>query len=404
MKCRFLVGLLGLSLCGLVACSNRSAITTGTGTGVLWYATQGDSSLWANTVTLSSGGITQIGGAVSTGSFPFTIALTPSLDTLFVDNSASQTISAYSIGSGGGLTAASGTTKSGPTPMGMAIDPAGKFLFVANQGSFDLTQAGAQPGTVSVFSISSTTLTPVKGSPFKTELPGDSNGSGPIAVVVSATGKFLYVSNNYSGTVTGFTISSSGALTPFPTPPYIVGTAPAGLGMVPGGGFLYVTNSSPVSNNLSAFAICDQVVTSCADPNKPDGTLTPVAGSPFPAGLGPIAIAADPSPAFHFLYVLNKQSNQISEYSYATGTGVLNQLSTPSISTGHTPTSFVIISGTTGPTNIGNTLTNPTDYVYVTNLGDGTISAYTLNTTTGVLTQLGQAITTTVNPAAIAAN
>jgi len=402
MKCRFLLCLLGLSflslsLCTLVACSSRSATSAGVGTGLLWYATQGDSSLWAYTVALGNGTLTQVGSRVSTGSFPLSIALTPSLNTLFVDNGVSRTISAYSIASGGGLTAASGTTKTEPTPMGMAVDPAGKFLFVANQGSFSLTQ----PGTISVFSISGTTLKPVAGSPFKTEVPGDVTGSGPVAVVVSATGKFLYVANNFSGTVTGFTIGSSGALTQFPTPPYIVGTAPAGLAITPGGAFLYVANSSPVSNNVSAFAICDKVVTSCANPNRPDGTLTPVLGSPFAAGLGPVAIAADP--AFNFLYVLDEQSNQISEYTYGSGTGVLSPLSTPSISTGNKPTSFVVISGTTG-SNIGNTLTNTTDYVYVTNLGDSTLSVYTLNTTTGVLNQLGQAFTTTVNPVAIAAN
>jgi 6-phosphogluconolactonase len=406
MKCRFLVGLLGVSLCGLMACSNRTATTTGIGTGTLWYATQGDSSIWAYTVTLSNGGLTQVGPVQSTDTAPFAIALTPTLDTLFVDNYASQTISSYSIGAGGVLSAGSDSAKTGSAPMGMAIDPAGKFLFVANQGSFNLAQAGAEPGSISVFSISGTGLTPVAGSPFKTEVPGDVNGSGPVAVVVSASGKFLYVSNNYTGTVTGFTIGSSGALTQFPTPPYIVGTAPAGIAIIPSGAFLYVANSSPVSNNISAFAICDLVVTSCVNPNKPDGTLTPVVGSPFAAGLGPVAIAADPS--FKFLYVVNKQSNDISEYTYGSGNGVLSPLSSPIISTGHTPTSMVIISGTTGSnngsSNIGNTLTNPTDYVYVTNFGDSTLSVYTLNTTTGILTQLGQAIVTTVNPAAIAAN
>lgn len=402
MRCRFLVGLLGVSLCGLIACSNRSATTTGIGTGTLWYATQGDSSVWAYTVTLSNGGLTQVGPTQTTGAAPFAIALTPTLDTLFVDNHDSQTVSSYSIASGGTLTPGSSTAKTGPSPMGMAIDPAGKFLFVANQGSFNLSQAGAEPGSISVFSISGTGLTPVKGSPFKTEVPGDINGSGPVAVVVSASGKFLYVSNTYTGTVTGFTIGSSGALTQFPTPPYLVGTAPVGLAIVPSGAFLYIANSSPVSNSISAFSICDKVVTSCADPNSPDGTLTPVTGSPFPAGLGPVAIAADPS--YKFLYVLNKQSNEISEYTYGSGSGVLSPLSSPNISTGHTPTSLVVISGTTGSNNIGNTLTNPTDYVYVTNFGDSTLSVYTLNTTTGILTQLGQAIVTTVNPAAIAAN
>jgi 6-phosphogluconolactonase (cycloisomerase 2 family) len=210
----------------------------------------------------------------------------------------------------------------------------------------------------------------------------------------------LYVANNFTDTVSAFKIGSSGKLTQLGPSPYTVGTAPSGLGMIPSGGFLYVANTG--SNNVSAFAICDKVTTSCANPDSPDGTLTPVTGSPFSAGLGPVTITADPS--FQFLYVLNKQSSDISEFSYAPGSGILSPLSSPSVSTGLTPFSLVIIAGATG-TNVGNTLTNPTDFVFVANNGASTVSEFNLNTSSGVLSPVG--VATTIiggNPSAVAAN
>ncbi len=116
--------------------------------------------------------------------------------------------------------------------------------------------------------------------------------------------------------------------------------------------------------------------------------LREVAGSPFPAGLGPVAIAFDPN--FNFAYVVDKGSNTISQYSYGTGNGVLTPLSPATISTGLTPVSIALRVGATG-TNIGNTTTNPTDYVYVANSGAGTISIYTLTTSTGTSERLRHA-------------
>jgi len=390
MRLRVLSSVLVISLCGSLACTSRSTTAATVNSATLYLALQGSASLQVYTATASSGVISPSGNPLPTGSMPFAIALTPSLSTLFVDNNASDTISAYTVNSDGTLTAASGTAATGSMPMGMAIDPAGKYLFVANQGS----------SNISVFSISGTSLAEVAGSPFTTIPAGTKEATLPTAVAVSATGNFLYVANNFTGTVSAYSIAGSGALTPLGPSPYTVGTAPSGLEIPASGGFLYVTNTG--SNNVSAFAICDKVTTSCANPSAPDGTLTPVAGSPFSAGIGPVAIAADP--AFNFLYVLDKQSSQISEYSYAPGSGVLSPLSTPSVSTGLTPFSLVIISGTTG-TNIGNTLTNPTDFVFVANNGASTVSAFTLNTTSGVLTPLGAPTTVNGgNPSAVAAN
>jgi 6-phosphogluconolactonase len=199
------------------------------------------------------------------------------------------------------------------------------------------------------------------------------------------------VANQLANFVSVFSINStSGALTPLGVPFYDDGqSSPSGLAVTPNGGFLYIANAGANSNNISAYAICDSVVTSCANPNTPDGTLTPVSGSPFPAGLGPVAIAFDPG--FNFAYVVDKGSNTVSQYSFGPGNGVLTPLSPGTISTGSTPVSIAVLSGVV-PADVGNTLFNITDYAYVANLGSGTISIFSLTTASGLLNVVGQPI------------
>ena len=393
MKFRFLQRVaLPLLLLGLMACSGSNSSFTGGGAGLLFVTAQANTTVSAFTVNLSNGLLSADGTSVGTGAVPSAIAVTPIANVLFVANSGADSISSYTVNSDGSLTAASGTAATGKTPMGLALDPTGKFLFAANQGS----------SNVSAFSISGSSLTVVPGSPFTTIPVGLSypNGTLPAAVAVSNSGKFLYVANQLANFVSAFSINStSGALTPLGVAFYNVGTAPSGLGISPNGGFLYVLNAGADSNNINVFAICDNVINSCTDVNSPDGTLTPVAGSPFPAGLGPVAITFDPN--FNFAYVVDKQSNTVSQYSYGTGSWVLTALSPGTISTGSTPVSIALRVGATG-TNIGNTITNPTDWVYVANIGSGTISIFTLTTTTGLLNVSGMPFTTFGQTSALA--
>ncbi len=397
MKFRSLAvaALLGWLVCFTACSSGNSATSATSGIGVLYVTAQANTTISAFSVTLSSGGLAAVGTTLGTGAVPFAVAITPAVNALFVTNTGANNLSSYTINSDGSLTAVSGTTASGMNPMGAATDPAGKYLFVANQGTFQ----NPKSGTISVFTINGTALTAVAGSPFATESVGDLTGSGPVSVAVSASGNYVYAANQFSNTVSAFSVNStSGMLTPLGTSPYSVGTSPSGLAITPNGGFLYVANAG--SDNVSAFAICDTVVTTCANVNSPDGSLSPVTGSPFPAGGGPVAIAFDP--AFAFVYVVDKQSDQISQYSYGTGSGVLSPLSPTAISTGATPVSIAIRSGTTG-TNIGNTTTNPTDYVFVANNGASTISTFALNTTNGLLNVTGVPLSTFGNPSAVAA-
>jgi 6-phosphogluconolactonase len=387
MKLRFLAyGPLALLWLALVGCSSVNTSNTASGTGLLFVAAQGALTVQGYTIGLANGSLDAIASPVATGSTPQAMAITPNLGTLFVANESANSISTYEVNTDGSLTAVSGATPTGSNPMALAMDPGGRFLFVANQGS----------NNVSVFSISGTTLTQVNGSPFTTIAPGTFPATGPTALVVPPTGNFLYVANNFTNSVSVFSFDgSSGVLTPAAGSPYTVGLNPSGLAVSPAGTFLLVSNTG--SNNVDSFAICVAVSASCT---QADGTMTLVSGSPFPAGIGPTDIVFEPN--FNFVYVLNRQSSQISQYSFSAGNGVLTALSPAAVSTGLNPVSIVIRSGQTG-TAVGNTTTNPTDYCYVANLGGSSISAFTLATSTGLMSVLGSPYVLSGQPSALLA-
>jgi 6-phosphogluconolactonase (cycloisomerase 2 family) len=321
--------------------------------------------------------------------------LAPSGNALFVANSnpniptsppctlpPTGTVNVYTVNSDGTLTAANTSTPAGIIPSGMAIDSAGKHLFVANQG----IQCSPKSGTISVFNISGTTGTTLnKIGDFPTYAPGQ-NGTRPVAVAVSFSGKFLYVANQVDGTVSVFSIASSGALTTI-LAPYPVGMTPSALTLSPDGSFLYVANSG--SGNVNAFTVCDKQSATCAvtPGSTPDGSLSPIAGSPFPAALGPISITTDS--AGRFLFVVDNGSNQVSQYKISAGTGVLVADSPATISTGDHPVWVSSRAGTTTVSATGGTI----DYLYVANIGANTISTFSFDSTIGGLSVSGTPVT-----------
>jgi len=97
-------------------------------------------------------------------------------------------------------------------------------------------------------------------------------------VVVDPSGRFAYVANANSNTISGYTIdASSGALTPLPGSPFAAGTFLASVAVDPSGRFAYVANNG--SNTISGYTI-----------DASTGVLTPLPGSPFAAGSGPTAV------------------------------------------------------------------------------------------------------------------
>jgi 6-phosphogluconolactonase (cycloisomerase 2 family) len=134
--------------------------------------------------------------------------------------------------------------------------PDGRYLYVPL-----LIGSGSK---IAAFSIDATTgaLSPVPGSPYPmSTISGATPWAG--AAVVDATGKFLYVADDYSLQVVhpccvyGFAIDpASGALKPLPGSPFNVG---GGAGkMVVSGGFLVTgvgQSSSPGTCALKVFSI-----------------------------------------------------------------------------------------------------------------------------------------------------
>jgi 6-phosphogluconolactonase len=97
----------------------------------------------------------------------------------------------------------------------VAFDSAGTTLYVARSG----TDAGLVPYAIG----SGSKLTAVSGAPYAV-------GSGPSSIVLDATGKYVYVGNKVSGTISGFSIGSGGALTALAGSPYASGAGLASLG------------------------------------------------------------------------------------------------------------------------------------------------------------------------------
>jgi len=209
---------------------------------------------------------------------PTGIALLPSKKFLYAINSSSHadSISIFNVASDGTLALSGTPTPAGAGPNDAVIDPSGKYLLVTNNFG----------NNVSVYSIdaSSGALSEVAGSPF----PANNN---PAEILITPSGKFVYVTNPGIGMVTAFTFSN-GVLTQLPTSPVSSGAGAFGLAVDGSEQFLYVANPSArnpppssTTGNISGFTITST------------GALTPILGSPFTVtnGNGPSAITVDPS-------------------------------------------------------------------------------------------------------------
>lgn len=110
---------------------------------------------------------------------------------------------------------------------------------------------------------------------------------------------FLYVAAS-EGNIHAFRVAADGTLAAVPGTPQPLGTFPRAVVIVPSGPFAYVIGGFP--DEVVGFAI-----------NSADGSLTPLAGSPFAVnGMGPITATADG--LGRFLYIGNNISQDVSAY------------------------------------------------------------------------------------------
>jgi 6-phosphogluconolactonase len=221
---------------------------------------------------------------------------------------------------------------------------------------------------------SSGALTAIASSPFS--LGGRPPGAGGLSAFVEG-GTYLYATDVNAGKVAGFLYdSTSGMLTPVPGSPFPAGDSPVqAVQAAPQAGspqFLYVSNNNDPVGGISAYAI-----------NQQNGALSPIPGSPVPTGApgsypGPSAMVV--SYGSNFLYVALSGSananNQIAAFSIDSTTGRLTALPQSPFTTGNDPLQMAYVP----------LAANVQGFLYTANVQDGTISAFTADNTTGVLT------------------
>jgi 6-phosphogluconolactonase (cycloisomerase 2 family) len=113
--------------------------------------------------------------------------------------------SSYEIAQDGTLTSLSGSVGTGQTAAcWAAVTPDGRFVYVTNTGS----------GSISGYAIGFDGRIELLDEDGRTGITG--NGSTPIDVVITQNGKYLYNLNSGTHTISGFRIQADGSLAPLP--------------------------------------------------------------------------------------------------------------------------------------------------------------------------------------------
>ncbi len=242
-----------------VSASGAYVYTAGSST-----ASSSSGSVSGFTITSSTGALTLTPNVPYAAGNPLVgIAIDPAAQLVFTTQGSTDFITAYLINSDGSLTGANGdplSTGLAGSPAGVVTSPlgtsAGGFLYVANPvansvSGYSYVTANAPP------TASGNLLTPVPGTTqgqtgvFLTE------GNGPTGIAIDPTGKYLYVTNFQDGTVSSFSIDSSGTLSLIGSP---VATGninganptpgPIAVQVDPSGKFVYVVNQADGSVSL----------------------------------------------------------------------------------------------------------------------------------------------------------
>ncbi len=258
----------------------------------------------------------------SGGDNPVGIATAPDGNHLYVVNRNSNTVVSFTVQSDATpAILGSPVTTPGSQPLAVVINPAGTQLFVLDYYGPGYSDANPGPGAVIVYPVSSNGSL---GSPV-TQTASSGSGSSlsvgmhPSALAVAPSGNAVYVTDQLlaasgnsqagQGGLDALAVNASGVLTPVAGSPYGAGVTPSSLALHPIGQYLYVTDSA--QNQIIGFHV------------NSDASLLPFVGGPIATGTFPDSITVEPRGLY--LYVADRFSNSnggIQSYSISAGTGI----------------------------------------------------------------------------------
>jgi 6-phosphogluconolactonase len=258
------------------------------------------------------------------GSSPNAAVIDPSGKYLLVTNNLTNNVSVFSIDAGtGALSLVGSPVPANANPAEILIVPSGKFVYVTNPGI----------GMVTIFSFSNGVLTQLPTSPV-------SSGAGAFGLAVDGSERFLYVANpsasnpppfsSTTGNISGFNIDPTGALTPILGSPFTAtnGSGPSAVTVDPTGKFVYATTPG------SSFSVWCFTITSTS------GQLVAVTNSPFSLTAGGLFALFDPSG--NYFYIGSSGSSGIAGYTYDPSTGTPTAIAGSPFSTLAAPGKMVL--------------------------------------------------------------
>jgi 6-phosphogluconolactonase len=258
-------------------------------------------------IDFQSGALTSL-GTVNAGNDPVKLVATPKGNFVYVINQVDSTVQEFAV-QGDGTLVSKNTYPTGGSPTAIAIDPQGAFLYVA----YNHQSGTSGPGGISIYPVNAdNSLGTMLTQPI---------GNNPVGIVVSYFNHFVYVVDQEvqpNATVLGFSQNTTtGALTPVPgttistaggktvATGYPAGVVPSAITEELTARFVYITDE--ISNQLIGYTV------------QPNGSLVAMVNGPFSTGLFPVAITVDPTGKL--LYVVNYNANTIEGYAIDTVTG-----------------------------------------------------------------------------------
>ena len=291
---------------------------------------------------------------VSAGNTPYAVAVTPNGLFAYVSNQMGDSVSAYGIDNISGVLTPL-TSRVSNNASGLAMDRLGRYLWVANYGW----------NTLSGFSISANgTLTPVAGSPLTT------TSSLPYVITAHPTMDFVYVAfqSTFNHAVAVYSVDPvSGALTLKQTLTNVISSA-NGVVIDASGRFLYVNDGG---------GVCSFAINASSGLLSSKGCVS-VSGSTFALAIHPTG---------NYVYVANASNNTVTVYGVNLTTGSLAQVGAPA-GVGSNP--------------LGVTVNAAGTALYVTNYSSNDVSAFSISGGGATLTSLGAAVTAGNAPQGIA--
>jgi 6-phosphogluconolactonase (cycloisomerase 2 family) len=262
----------------------------------------------------------------SEGRNPVAEAVSSDNANLFVVNQDDNNIVQFSIGSDGKLYPYNTVNTPGVFPLAIAANATNLFVLDTYQPLPSCSPAAPCSGSIAVFPLTagSSTQRVAMGTPAVnpsiasnfwplTLTANPKDVVVPTAVNVLASGSYVYVSaydasvTPHVGYIFGFSVATGGVLTPLAGSPFTAGVLPSSITSYidkVGAQFVYIPDYT--KGNVLGYSVAAAT-----------GLLTPLAGNPFPAGNSPSGIIVDPS--FPFAYVANSTDSTVTAYSVSSG-------------------------------------------------------------------------------------